>query len=108
MEGKWCRILKTTKTLTFTLNEIGSRWRGTWSDFHFHEIVLATGGRLDRKQGVDVEARGEAGVQVRSCCNNSDKRCGSLDQGGDREGEEKQYDSTILLWKMSNLNKLEQ
>lgn len=47
MEGKWYRILKTTQTLTFTLNEIGSPWRGTWSDFHLNEIILAAGGRLD-------------------------------------------------------------
>lgn len=54
-----------------------------------------------------MEVSGEAGVQLRSYCNHSDKRCGSLDQGGNCEGEEKQYDLTILLWKISNLNKAE-
>lgn len=53
-----------------------------------------------------MEVRGEAGVQLRSYCNNSDKRCGNLGQGGNCEGKEKQCDLTILLWKISNLNKV--
>ncbi len=52
--GKLCRILKTTKTLAFTLIEMGSHWgvpsrRGTWMDFHFNGITLAVRGKIGLK-----------------------------------------------------------
>lgn len=52
MGRKWRRILKTPETLTLTLNEVESHRGvpsrgGTWSDFRFHRIPLAAGGRLD-------------------------------------------------------------